>query len=98
MSGARIASGPVLQGAARTAEAGASAAAAARSQSARRMSGVVVDDDGWTGGVGLAGEDVPGVEVVLLQREVVVHVDSPLEQLRTAGPARATHARVGDVA
>ena len=48
--------------------------------------------------MGLAGQDVAGVEVVAPEREVLVHLDGPVKQLRPAGAARAAHARVGGVA
>ena len=47
--------------------------------------------------MGLAGQDVAGVQVGLAEREVLVHLDGPVDELRPAGAAGAAHARVGRV-
>ena len=47
--------------------------------------------------MGLAGQDVAGVEVGGAEREVLVHLDGAVNELRPAGAARAAHARVGGV-
>ncbi len=55
-------------------------------------SGVVVERHHGRGRVRLAGEHVAGAHLVVLQREVALHVDLAVEELRPAGAADAAFA------
>src|SRR6202023_3528521 len=58
---------------------------------------VEVEDDLRGGGVRLAGEHEAGVDLALLQREMLVHFDTAADQLRATGAANTSLARVWSI-